>query len=139
MSTDSIFRRERHSVSRLVVHLVCVTKYRREVFDDPAIEWLHAHCAKVCSTMGAQLLALDGEADHAHLLIEYPPKLSVSAMVNALKGTSSRLLRRHRPDIATRYDEGTLWSPSYFVVSAGGAPLETIKAYVEAQRASSAP
>ena len=135
----SVFRKERHSVSWLVVHLVCVTKYRCKVFDDPAIEWLQTHCAKVCSTMGAQLMALDGQDDHAHLLIEYPPKLSVSVMVNALKGTSSRLLRRDRPDIASKYWKGVLWSPSYFVVSAGGAPLETIKAYVEAQRASSAP
>ena len=89
--------------------------------------------------MGAQLMALDGQDDHAHLLIEYPPKLSVSVMVNALKGTSSRLLPRDRPDIASKYWKGVLSSLSYFVVSAGGALLETIKAYVEAQRASSAP
>lgn len=132
-------RRERHSVSRLIVHLVCVTKYRRRVFDDAAIVWMQAHCAKVCSTMGARLLALDGEHDHMHLLIEYQPKLSVSVLVNALKGTSSRLLRKDRPDIAARYWRGVLWSPSYFVVSAGGAPLEKIKEYVEAQRASSSP
>ena len=137
--SSSVFRKERHSVSWLVVHWVCVTKYRRKVFDAPAFEWLQTHCAKVCLTMGAQLMALDGQDDHAHLLIEYPPKLSVSVMVNALKGTSSRLLRRDRPDIASKYWKGVLWSPSYFVVSAGGAPLETIKAYVEAQRASSAP
>ncbi len=137
--SDSVFRQNRHSISRLIVHLVCGTKYRRKVFDDPAIAWLQAHCAKVCLTMGAQLIALDGPADHAHLLIEYPPTLSVSVRVNALKGTSSGLVRRDRPDIASKYWKGVLWSPSYFVVSAGGAPLETIKAYVEAQRACSAP
>ena len=133
------FRRERHSVSRLIVHLVCVTKYRRDVFDDATIDWMQAHCTKVCATLGAQLLALDGEHDHIHLSIEYPPKLSVSVLVNALKGTSSRLLRRDRPDIAAHYWHGVLWSPSYFVVSAAGAPLGKIKEYVEAQRASSAP
>ena len=133
------FRKGRHSVSHLVVHLVYVTKYRRWVFDDAAIEWLQMHCAKVCATMGATLAALDGEGDHIHLLIEYPPKLSVSVLVNAIKGTSSRLLRQERPDIAGRYWHGTLWSPSYFAVSAGGAPLETVKRYVEAQRASKSP
>ena len=90
------FRKERHSVSRIIAHLVCVTKYRRAVFDDAAILWLQGHCKKVCKAMGAQLLALDGEIDHIHLLIEYPPKLSVSVLVNALKGTSSRLLRASR-------------------------------------------
>ena len=132
-------RRERHSVSRLVIHLVCVTKYRRQVFDDKALAWLQVHFAKVCTTMGAQLLACDGESDHVHLVIEYPPKHSVSVLVNALKGTSSRLLRTERPDVAERYCKGVLWSPSHLVVSAGGAPLETIKQFVDSQRASSTP
>ena len=89
--------------------------------------------------MDARLIALDGESDHIHLLIEYPPKLSISVLVNAIKGTSSRLLRKERPDIALRYFQGVLWSPSYFAVSAGGAPLERIRQYIEAQRSSTAP
>lgn len=133
------FRRERHSVSRLTVHLVCVTKYRRKVFDAQALNWLKAHFAEVCQKMGCELLACDGEADHIHLLVEYPPKHSVSALVNALKGTSSRVLRTARPDIARRYWRGVLWSPSYFAASTGGATLETVKQYVEQQRASSSP
>jgi putative transposase len=133
------FRRERHSVSRLTVHLVCVTKYRRTVFDAGALEWLQGHFAKVCETMGCDLLACDGEADHLHTIIAYPPKVSISALVNALKGTSSRLLRKERPDIARRYCDGVLWSPSYFAASTGGAPLDVVRRYVEQQRASASP
>lgn len=139
MPKDTGFRRERHSVSRLVVHLVCATKYRRKVFDAGALAWLQLHFAKVCATMGAELLTCDGEADHVHLLIEYPPKYSVSVLVNVLKGTSSRLLRAERPDLAARYWQGVLWSPSYLAASAGAAPMEAIKRYVEQQRESSAP
>ena len=139
MSTQDDFRRGRHSVSTLIIHLVCVTKYRRKLFDEGAITWMQHHAAKVCNTMEAKLIAVDGEDDHVHFLIEYPPKLAVSVLVNALKGTSSRLLRKERPDIASRYWKGVLWSPSYFVVSAGGAPLEKVKAYVENQRASHKP
>jgi putative transposase len=133
------FRRERHSVSQLTVHLVCVTKYRRKVFDAAALEWLRAHFAKVCGAMACELLACDGEADHFHAVVEYPPKVSVSVLVNALKGTSSRLLRKERPDIARLYFDGALWSPSYFAASTGGAPLEAIRRYVERQRASKSP
>jgi putative transposase len=133
------YRKERHSVSKLVCHLVFVTKYRRKIFDDTAIKWLQGHFAKVCTTLGCQLLACDGERDHIHLMVEYPPKLSISVLVNALKGTSSRLLRQERPDIAHRYWKGILWSPSYFAASAGGAPLALVKQYVEQQRASSPP
>lgn len=89
--------------------------------------------------MGAQLLALDAEPDHIHLFVDYPPKLGASALVNALKGTSSRVLRGLHPDIGRRYWMGVLWSPSYFAASTGGATLERAKQYVEAQRASTVP
>lgn len=84
-------------------------------------------------------MALDGEADHIHLLVEYPPKLAISVLVNALKGTSSRLLRKERPDIASQYSEGVLWSPSYFAASTGSATLEKVRQYVETQRRSKSP
>lgn len=132
-------RHGRHSVSALNVHLVFVTRYRRGVLDAAALAWLQSHFAKVCERMEAKLLAGDGEDDHVHLLVEYPPKLSVSVLVNTLKGTSSRLLRRARPDLARRYWKGVLWSPSYFAASAEGAPLSVLKAYVENQRRGSSP
>jgi putative transposase len=133
------FRHERHSVSKLTVHLVCVTKYRRKVLDSAAIDWLQSHARRMFAAMGCALLACDGDADHLHLLLEYPPKYSVSVLVNAFKGTSSRRLRQLRLDIAARYRDGVLWSPSYFAASTGGAPLEKIKQYVEQRRASSSP
>jgi putative transposase len=136
---ETEYRRERHSVTKLVCHLVFVTKHRRKLFDDSAIEWLKVHFDKVAQTMDCVLIACDGERDHVHLLVEYPPKHSVSVLVNAFKGTSSRLLRQKRRDIAARYWKGVLWSPAYFAASAGGAPLERVKQYVEAQRASSPP
>ena len=133
------FTREGHSLSPLVVHVVCVTKYRRNVFDDAAIAWMQTHCANVCQRMGAQLFELDSGPDHIHLLVEYPHKLAVSALVKALKGTSRRALRRLRLDLARRYWKGVLWSPSYFVASTGGEMREKVRQYVEGQRASTAP
>jgi putative transposase len=133
------FRRERHSVSKLTVHLVCVTKYRRRILDAAALEWLKGHFTSVAGKMSCELLAADGEADHVHLLVEYPPRLSISVLINTFKGTSARVLRRVRPDIAAKFCKGTLWSPSYFAVSTGGASLEMVKRYVEQQRASSSP
>lgn len=128
------FNRGRHSVSKLVVHLVFVTKYRRRLLDAQAIEFLAAQFKKCCEKLSCDLIAADGEADHIHAMVSYPPKLSVSVIVNALKGSSSYTLRRCRKDIASRYWRGVLWSPSYFAVSVGGAPLAVVKAYVENQR-----
>ena len=109
------------------------------MLDRPALDWLKAHFAKLCEQVSCTMLACDGEADHVHLLVEYPPKHSISILVNTLKGTSSRMLRKLRPDIAHHYRDGVLWSPSYLAASTGGASLETVKRYVEQQRASSSP
>lgn len=130
----SDFRRERHSVSKLVVHLVFVTKYRKKIFDAKVLDWLQLHFATVCLNMDCRMVAADGESDHFHILVEYPPSVSISDLAKQLKGTASRQLRLARPDIARRYYEEVLWTPSYFAVSAGGAPLSTIKKYVEEQR-----
>jgi putative transposase len=107
------------------------------VFDDAALAWLKDHAERVFEKRGCAWLACHGEADHG--LVEYPPKHSVWVLVNTFKGTSSRLLRRDRPTIAARYCRGVLWSPSDFAASTGGATLETVKRYVEQQRASSSP
>jgi len=67
--------------------------------------------------------------------VNYPPKVAVSSLVNSLKGASSRVLRKERPDIASRfYYKGVLWSPSYFASSCGGAPIEIIRQYIEQQQ-----
>src|ERR1700752_1844366 len=90
----------------LHVHLVFVAKYRRRVFDAKAIDVLRDIFADVCSDADATLVEMDGEDDHVHLLVEYPPKVAVSSLVNSLKGVSSRRLRQQHPDIAARYYKG---------------------------------
>jgi putative transposase len=134
MSDASEYRRGRSVVFSLHVHLVFVTKYRRGVLDDAALDTLKQIFGKICSDFGSELRACDGEDDHVHLLVEYPPKVAIPVLVNSLKGVSSRLLRQQRPDLAQRYWKGVLWSPSYFAASCGGAPLSIIRRYVEQQR-----
>ena len=71
------------------------------------------------------------ESNYVHLLVEYSPKVAVSNLVNSLKGVSSRLLRKERPDIQKNYWKGALWSPSYFASSCGGAPISIVHQYIE--------
>ena len=133
------YRTGRHRVFALHVHLVFVTKYRRDVLSQLAIRDLSAIFARVCGDFGAQLVECNGEDDHVHLLVEYPPQISISKLVNSLKGVSSRLIRAERPEIRGRYYKGTLWSPSYFAASCGGAPISILKQYVEQQREDAPP
>ena len=134
MLLASEIRHGRHCVSQLHVHLVFVTKYRDRIFDGDAINRLRAIFAKVCTDFESQLVEMDGEDNHVHLLVNYPPKHSISALVNSLKGVSSRMLRLERPDLVGRYWKGVLWSPSYFAASCGGAPVDILKAYMEQRK-----
>ena len=132
---ETDIRRGRHCVFLMHVHLVFVTKYRRQIFDHDATEKLRTYFSNVCADFEAELVEMDGEPDHVHLLINYPPKLAISSLVNSLKGVSGRLLRRDRPDIAVRYYyKGVLWSPGYFASSCGGAPISVIRQYIEQQQ-----
>jgi putative transposase len=91
--------------------------------------------AEVCTDFGAELVEFNGEADHVHLLVHYPPTVQLSKLVNSLKGVSSRHLRSEHGTHLTKYLwGGRLWSPSYFAASAGGAPLSIIKEYILQQK-----
>lgn len=125
------FRRERHSVSDLKIHLVCVTKYSRHILTAQSLGLIEKSFQEVATKMDFQVLEFNGEADHIQVLIEFPPKLSVSQMVNALKGVSSR--RYGQAGYPKPYGKDALWSPSYFAVSVGGAPIEILKQYIKEQ------
>lgn len=127
-------RKGRHVVSNLHAHVVFVPKYRKNVFDSDALQKLHRIFRIVCADFETDLKEFNGEKDHVRLLITYPPKVSLSKLVNSLKGVSSRRLRQERLDIAKNYWKGGLWSPSYFVGSVGGAPLEVLKKYIQEQQ-----
>jgi len=134
MEKSSTLRTGRHCVFNLHVHLVFVTKYRHGVLTPEALESLEKIFEDVCRDFETELLETNGEEDHVHLLVHYPPKVSVSKLVNSLKGVSSRLLKKKHPELEKKYWKGKLWSPSYFAGSCGGAPISVIRQYVEQQR-----
>jgi len=117
------------------VHLVFVTKYRRGVFTKEILDDMRGVFASVCADFEAELVEFDAEDDHVHLHVNYPPKVSVSALVNSLKGVSRRMIRKKSyPSIQRKLWGGALWSPSYFAGSCGGAPINIIRQYIEQQR-----
>jgi len=131
-------RSSRHCVFYMHVHLVFVTKYRRKEFTKEIIDFMRPIFEKICRDFESELVEFDGESDHVHLLINYPPKVSVSKLVNSLKGVSSRQVRKQKfQSVKENLWGDSLWSPSYFAGSCGGAPLEVIKQYIEQQETTS--
>ena len=134
MGMSMNLRRGRSCVFLLHAHLVFVTKYRRKVFTVAILKQMESIFSTVCRDFEAQLVEFNGEQDHVHLLVNYPPKVAVSKLVNSLKGVSSRLLRKEGyPSIQKSLWGNHLWSPSYFAGSCGGASLDAIIQYIEQQ------
>jgi REP-associated tyrosine transposase len=133
MKISTEIRHGRHCIYNLHVHLVFVAKYRKKVFSKIHYDAMKAIFSEVCRDFESELVEIDGESDHVHLLINYPPKISVASLVNSLKGVSSRLLRKDYRELRKYYWKNALWSPSYFAASCGGAPLDIIKQYIEKQ------
>lgn len=115
-------------------HLVFVTKFRHAVFTTAHLNRLEAIFRDVCADFECELAEFNGEASHVHLLVNFPPKVAVSHLVNSLKGVSSRYMRREFPELEQHYWRAKrLWSGSYFAGSVGGAPISVLKQYIENQ------
>jgi putative transposase len=128
-------RTGRHVVYNLHAHLVFVTKYRRGVFTDEMLIRCEELMREVCADFEVELREFNGEHDHVHLLVHYPPKVTLSKLVNSLKGVSARMLRKEYSAHVRKYLwGGHFWSASYFAGSVGGAPLTVLKQYIEQQK-----
>jgi putative transposase len=121
-------------VSLLHAHLVVVTKYRRPVFTAAVLTLTENTMRTVCADLDAELVEFNGEADHVHLLVTYPPTLAISVLAQRLKGRTAYAVRREFTGACVRASmRGHLWSPSYFAVSCGRAPLSIIKQHIDGQ------
>jgi putative transposase len=110
------------------VHLVFVTTYRHHVFSDRHLRRMEQIMRAVCADVEAEPVEFNGEANHVHLLVNHPPKVAVSTLVNSLNGVSSRRLRQEFPDLARHHRRAQrLWSGSSFAQSVGGAPLSIVR------------
>ena len=126
----------RHAKYLLHAHIVFTPKYRKKVFTKGHLEVMRKVFDDICKINNATLEEFDGEADHVHLLVTYPPRIALSVLVNSLKGVSSRKLRQKFDIFKKEYwgENVALWSRSYFVASVGGTPIEILKQYIEQQK-----
>lgn len=115
-------------------HVVWCPKYRRKVLVEKIADRLKQIVFLLASETRSEVLRLEVMPDHVHLLIEVDPQFGIHRFVKLVKGRSSRLLRDEFHALRTKLP--TLWTNSYFVSTAGGAPLSIIKKYIENQKTS---
>ena len=134
------YRSHWHCVYNLKYHLVLVTKYRRKCLTKDILKRIEEICRNICQMSDAELLEFGGESDHAHLLISTHPSVMPSRLVNSIKTVSSRLLRKEFGEHLQKfYLKSKLWTRAYCLISAGGAPIEILKKYIEKQESKEGP
>jgi len=123
-----------HSVYALYYHLILVVKYRRKVFtDDRIIDFLKQKIHEISETHEVEILAIETDQDHVHILFKAKPTLNIPKYINALKTITSREIRRNFPEVKEKLWRNAFWSPSYFLATSGQVTLDVLKAYVESQ------
>lgn len=135
MDTSLDWRTGRHCVFKNIVHLIFITKYRRNVLTEPMLKRMEELIKETCTQMDCELIEFNGEHDHVQLMASVHPKLAVSNLVGKLKGKTAYFIRQEfSKEVRKKLWGDHFWSPSYCVVSCGGAPLEVVRKYIEDQR-----
>ena len=124
-------------MSRLTAHIVWVTKYRYHVLVGDIKTRCRELIIQVCEAEDIVIIEGVVSKDHVHMLIEYPPKLSISEIVKRMKGRTSRLLQQEFPAIKKRYWGQHFWAVGYGVWSTGNITNEIVVKYLEHHRSPS--
>ena len=133
-SSHMKYNKNSHSSYLLQAHIVFVTKYRKKKLTNAILDKIQSIIARECLKVKAELVEFNGESDHVHMLVSYPPSLAVSRLVQILKSYTGREFKLYFPELnQVAWRKNALWSPSYFACSVGGAPLEVLKQYIEQQ------
>ena len=134
-NTGSLDRydKNQHSVYLLYYHLILVVKYRRKVFEEAVSLRAKEIFSYIAPSYGITLEEWNHEEDHVHVMFRAKPATEISRFINAYKSASSRLLKKEFPGIRKKLWKEYFWSKSFCLITAGGAPIEVIREYIESQ------
>ena len=123
-----------HSVYALQYHFVQCVKYRRQALVNPLIvDLLKQQVRDISETYNVEVLNLEADKDHFHLLFKTTPQIEFTKYINTIKTITSREIQRRFPEVKKMLLAGKFWSPSYFLTTTGQVTLDQLKKYVESQ------
>lgn len=127
------YRKSSHSVYDIKYHVVWITKYRKRVLSKEVGGKLREILRQTCLSLDVVLVKGHISRDHVHMLLSVPPHLSVSKLMQSLKGRSSRKLMMEFRELKREFWGRHLWARGYFVCTTGNVTDEVIKEYIENQ------
>lgn len=125
------YRRGTHSIFRLHVHLCWCTKYRKVILVGDVANRMRDLTRQICSDMGVEILSGVVSRDHVHVLISMPPQISISKLVQRVKGKTSFKMQQEFAGLRKQYWGQRMWARGYFACTTGNVSDEMIKAYIE--------
>jgi len=131
-----IFDKNAHSVYTLNYHLVQCIKYRRKVLDFPEIiDELKMRTKNIAESYGCEVLAIETDLDHIHILFKAKPQTDLLKFINNWKSATSKVLKRKFQDkLKNKLWGDVFWSNSYCLITTGQTTLDQVKKYVESQK-----
>jgi putative transposase len=121
----------RNCLYQTAYHVIWCPKYRHDVLTGEVATAVNQLIEAVCRERGWPVIAKEIQPDHVHLFLSIPPAIAVADAVKVLKGVSARQLFQRFPALKRRLWGGHLWSPSYYVGTAGSVSAATIQRYVQ--------
>ncbi len=127
--------RKSSAVYNVNYHFIWCPRYRKPILEEAGIkEFLEDQIYTIAATKECEVLVLEVMPDHIHLFISTTPFEYPTGIVKVLKGVTALRLFKKFPELRNKYWKGKLWSPSYYVGTAGHVSAETIQEYIEEQR-----
>ncbi|MBD2701644.1 IS200/IS605 family transposase [Spirosoma sp. BT702] len=127
------YRTGSHSRYELKIHLVWITKYRKRILKGDVSIRLRELIREICKANEVVIVKGHISSDHVHLLLSYPPTISVSKLVQYLKGKRSRKLLSEYDSLSKAFWGQHLWARGYFAASVGTVTDEVVKEYIDKQ------
>ena len=125
------YRKSAHGPYDMKVHLVWITKYRYRVLEGPIAFRCRDLVRQICSANNTIIISGSIAPTHVHILVSYPTNLSVSKLMQLIKGRTSRKLQQEFPALGKRYWGQHLWARGFFAVSTGNVTTEMIEHYIK--------
>ena len=127
------YRESSHTVYDLKYHIVWITKYRKPILQGEIAKRARDLLREICKAKDVEIIKGHISKEHVHVFVSVPPHISVSQLVQSLKGKSSRKLLLEYKGLSRAFWGRHLWARGYFVASSGNVTDEVIMKYVEQQ------
>jgi putative transposase len=127
------YRESSHTVYDIKYHIVWITKYRKPVLRADIAQRVRELTREICRAKDVEIIKGHISRDHVHILVSVPPHISVSHLVQSIKGKTSRKMMMEFKSLSRTFWGRHIWARGYFVASSGNVTDEVIMKYIEQQ------